>query len=275
MTNRLQYVLICYGDQLGYHHGAKYQILKSYDWYQQGEVCVVTDKPSLFEHYPVRVLTLDESRMHDWTLRGTNHFGVKLLGMKWAIDTATQSSKSMLLDTDMYWKSDPSTLAEKISNVRAVLYENEGHIFGSKNKSIKRYEEALAGVEVRYDIGKYEITSESEMWRSSIVAMEHSQRGVLDDAFALFKALSPLVKAHTIEQFALGETMRIQTLKIGTGKHLLENWSSTGKKNYVTPELATFFNTYGEHDFEQHLKNHTKIKIRRPLSIFLKQKLKW
>ena len=93
MINSLQHVVICYGDQLGYHHGAKYQILRGYlPWYQFGEVCVVTDKPELFKNYPVRLLHLNAEKLNDWSLGGNNHFGIKLKGLIWAMQTSESSA---------------------------------------------------------------------------------------------------------------------------------------------------------------------------------------
>ena len=83
---QIEYVIVCYGDNLGYHHGAKYQILSAYKhWYSNDNsiTCVVTDKPELFESYPCRLLELDSEKRHKCSLGGTQHFGIKLGGIAW------------------------------------------------------------------------------------------------------------------------------------------------------------------------------------------------
>lgn len=57
----IEHVIVCYGENLGYQQGAKYQILSAYkNWYSDSNasICVVTDKPHLFDSYPCRILEL-------------------------------------------------------------------------------------------------------------------------------------------------------------------------------------------------------------------------
>ena len=274
MQSSRNHVLICYGDQLGYYHGAKYQILRGYSWLEDQRICVVTDRPELFDGYPVTVLAIDQKQVNIWTLKGQNHFGIKLCGLKLAIDsTPNHIRKSILLDTDMFWIRDPSQIDQLINESSCALYQDEGHIKGSKNTSIRRYEEGLGAQRFVSDIWRYELSDESKMWGSAIIGIDHSNSGLLEKAFDLFKLLSPHVRAHTIEQFALAETLRAHKIKPLAAKRLVDHWSSIGKKNYATPLLAQFFATYGEHNFNAHLNRVNQIQIKRPLSVLLKQKI--
>lgn len=110
------------------------------------------------------------------------------------------------------------------------------------------------------------------MWGSAIIGIDHSKGHLLEEAFDLFRLLSPHIRAHTVEQFALAETLRAHEIKPIAAKNLVDHWSSIGKKNYVTPILAKFFSAYGEHNFNEHLDNVNQIQIKRPLSVFFKQK---
>ena len=269
-----QHVLICYGNKLGYYHGAKYQILRGYHWLKNYDIRVVTDRPDLFYGYPINLLRLDERQIHEWSLEGRNHFGIKLRGLHWAIESApAHIQKSVLLDTDMYWTKDPEKVQKLIGPHSSVLYQDEGPIFGSKDASIRRYSEGLSTQRIANDACQYELSALSRMWRSSIIGVDHSNGSVLTEAFELFRLLSPHVKAHTVEQFALGETLRNHQINLIEAKHLVGDWSSIGKKNYATPILAEFFKKFGELDFNTHLDNVHKIKIKRPISVFLKQKV--
>ena len=274
MQSRRNHVLICYGNQSGYYHGAKYQILRGYHWLKDQHVCVVTDRPELFDGYPVNVLALDQKQVNVWTLKGQNHFGIKLRGLQMAIASApTYIKRSILLDTDMFWARDPSQIEQLINTDSCALYQDEGHIKDSKNASIRRYEEGLGAQRFVSDVWRYELSDESKMWGSAIIGIDHSNSYLLEKAFDLFKLLSPHVKAHTIEQFALAETLRAHKIKPLAAKHLVDHWSSIGKKNYATPLLAQFFATYGEHNFNAHLNRVNQIQIKRPLSVLLKQKI--
>lgn len=274
MRNQTQHVLICYGGKLGYYHGAKYQILKNFCWYEHSSICVVTDNPELFKNYPVRIVLLNDVDMRHWSLEGENHFGIKINGLFEAIQTADPKiQKSILLDTDMFWKSNPEKIAAKINELSIVFYEDEGPVFGSADKSIQQYDKALRKRSINYGIGRYELTSRSHMWRSSLIGIHHSRKQLLPDAFELFSALNPLVTAHTIEQFALGETARLQGLQIESAKNSLDDWSSIGRKNYATPVLEEFFVENGETDFLRHLASFQAIKINRPFTTLLKQKI--
>ena len=273
MSLKRQHVLICYGEKSGYYHGAKYQILRGYNWLKNQRICVVTDRPQLFDGYPVNVLALGQKQIHEWTLEGQNHFGIKLCGLRLAIESAHHHiNKSILLDTDMFWIRDPLPMEQLISAHTCALYQDEGNIKGSKNASIRRYEEGLGTQRFVSDIWNYGLSDESKMWGSAIIGIEHSNSYLLEEAFDLFKLLSPHVKAHTVEQFALAETLRTNEIKPIAAKYFVDHWSSIGKKNYATPLLAEFFATYGEHNFNAHLDCVNQVKIKRPISVLLKQK---
>jgi len=278
MTNpkQVQHVLVCYGDSMGYHHGAKYQILSAYKkWYSRpvSTVTVVTDKPELFENYPVKLRVINEAEWKNWSLDGTQHFGVKLKGLSEVIKES-ECATTILLDTDMYWTSDPALLAGKVGKKKAVMYQNEGPIYGSKNRSIQKFEESLCRMELPMSEGIYHLSHESRMWGSAIVAASRDHIPALEKAYEIFKNLEPIVPAHTVEQFALSEAFRLSKINITAGKKLVDDWSSIGRKNYASPVLKEFFSKYGENNFSEHLENWQNIRIKRPLKTLINQKIK-
>ena len=270
----LQHVLVCYGNKLGYYHGAKYQILKNFQWFKHNAICVVTERPDLFEGYPVRVIELNDHQLEEWSLRGIDHFGIKLQGLRLAIDSCPpDTQRSLLLDTDMFWSRDPSLLATDISSNSIVLYQNEGKIIGSKNISIQRYQQALFDREVTYQTGKpYNLDFDSEMWGSATIGIHHENSQLLVDAFSLFEKISPIVDAHTVEQFALSEVSRIGGYCRKSAKKYIKDWSSIGRKDYATPILDEYFKNLGENDFAKHLATFRRIKIQRPFLTLIQQK---
>tara|TARA_Y200000002_G_scaffold267838_1_gene222697 strand:+ start:267 stop:983 length:717 start_codon:yes stop_codon:yes gene_type:complete len=233
---------------------------------------VVTDKPNLFKDYPVRTIQITEQNWQDWSLNGLQHFGIKLRALEQAMRT-TDAPVSMLLDTDTYWIRDPESLARMIRDGRAVMFCDEGAVKGTRNASIDRFNEGLASQSVEWGELNYQLSSQSRMLNSSIVGLHEKNIEILIEAFRLFGLVEPLVNAHTVEQFALGETLRINKIDVRFGSAYTRDWSSIGRKNYATPILKQFFEKYGENDFEKHLENFDSIAIRRPLKTLLKQKL--
>ena len=275
LMHEREHVVIAYGQELGYQHGAKFQILSAWKrWYSQPgiNVCVVTDKPNLFEGYPVRTIRITEQNWRDWSLNGLQHFGIKLRALEQSMRT-TDAPVSMLLDTDTYWIRNPESLARVIEDGRAVMFCDEGAVKGTRNTSIDRFNEGLANQSVAWGELNYQLSSQSRMLNSSIVGLHKKNIEILVEAFRLFKVLEPLVNAHTVEQFALAETLRVNKIEVKFGSAHTRDWSSIGRKNYATPILKQFFEKHGENDFEKHLENLDSIVIRRPLKTLLKQKL--
>ena len=148
----LQHVIVCYGPHLGYYHGAKLQILRNHHWMKTRPICVVTERPELFMGYPCKTIKITPAQSFAWSIDNTNHFGIKLQGLKAAIETADHCvQKSLLLDTDMFWRKDPYPLFDLIHPNSSIMYQNEGPILGSRNRSIQQYEQALFNNPIRYE----------------------------------------------------------------------------------------------------------------------------
>lgn len=269
-----EHVIVAYGTEAGYHHGAKYQILRAWDRiYSRPDrsVCVVTDKPDLFDGYPIRIVAISAEEKRDWSFNGLQHFGIKTQGFRKAIETGS-ANKFLLLDTDAYWRRDPQGLFNKLDKKNVVMFEDEGYVFGSRNSSIQRFEIGLRDRIIPLQGRHYRIRKNSKMMNSRIIGIEKSQISILERSFELFAKIEPLVDAHTVEQFTLGEICRIENITITLGKRYTGDWSSIGKKDYATPLLADFFAEYGMQPFEKQLKFVQEVKIERPLNVFLRQK---
>lgn len=275
LMQKREHVVVAYGQELGYQHGAKFQILSAWKrWYSQPgvSVCVVTDKPELFERYPIRTIKITEQNVRDWSLNGLQHFGIKLRALEHSMRT-TEAPVSVLLDTDTYWIRNPESLANGICDGRAIMFCDEGKISGTRNTSINRFNEGLANQSVEWGELNYELSPKSRMLNSSIVGLHKNNIEILVEAFQLFSVLEPLVNAHTVEQFALSETLRVNKFDVKFGSSYTRDWSSIGRKDYATPILKQFFERHGENDFEKHLANLDSLVIKRPLKTFVKQKL--
>lgn len=272
----VEFLIVCYGDNLGYHRGAKLQILQAYKkWFEprKAKICVVTDKPQLFENYPCRTLELTDSKQHDWSLGGIQHFGNKIKSLEWCMST-TKSEKVLLLDTDMNWKKDPFLLAKQITPSNILMYRSEGLVIGSKNTSIRRFHEGLMGREIEQSSGNiYRLSETSEMWASNVLGLHKSNLNLISIVYELFSKIEPLVDAHTVEQFSFSEVARMHGLERINSKRYTNSWSSIGKKTYVHTQLNSFFEAHGETNFEVHLKKWQDISTRRSVKVFINQKI--
>lgn len=270
----IRFVLVCYGDNLGYHHGAKYQILRGYSdgfYTSDSAISVVTDRPDLFEGYPIDLRTISQDEIRDWSFAGQCHFGIKNRALASVIKEKPES-KFILLDTDMYWKRNPAKLSNKMSERCVILYRDEGKIFGSRNRSIQQFETGLRDQVIAYSKGTYCLQEVSHMWGSAIIGLEKSGGHIFDIAYELIEKIYPLVDAHTVEQFALSESLRIAGMSASPVRQFASDWSSIGRKNYATDVLANFFAHFGETDFETHLTAVKRVRIRRPFLVLLNQK---
>jgi len=272
----IQFVLIAYGESQSYVESAKYQILRSWSWYKHHSVCVVTDKPDLFLKFPVRVLALNSNQRKLWSvpsLVGADHFGIKIKALRWAIESSP-CSRNLLLDVDMRWIRDPSMLRDLISRRSAIMYQDEGLIFNSKNQSNRRFEEALRGSKHQITSDGYAISQHSRMQGSAVIGLHREHLTILDESYDLFTALNPIVPAHTVEQFALSEALRLSKIHVFFAKKYTTHWSTSGKKMYADLVLSKFFANYCDKDFDQLVKLACGVRIDRPVRVLLKQKAK-
>lgn len=271
----IEYLVVAYGEQLGYCHGAKYQILRCWErWYSKPTSCVTvaTDRPKLFDGYPVNVVEISDSDIARWTSKGCLHFGVKLQALAAAL-LAKRARKLLLLDCDMFWVRNPIKLVNRIDRTNVLMYKDEGYVLGASNRSIQQFELGLAGVSISTGLGAYNLSRFSRMRGSACVGFCQHHDKLITVAIELFEKMSPMVKAHTVEQFALSETLRMSNISVHYANNYIQGWSTTGRKNYVTPVLADFFKLHGECDFKTHLREWSSINLKRPFSVLLKQKL--
>lgn len=271
----VEHILIAYGDKISYQNGAKYQILRNWNqWYSRpsSSVCVLTDHPELFRGYPVRLLTLTPEMKTSWSLNNLQHFGIKLKGFQYAMETSDHET-CILLDTDAYWAADPIGAANKIDHCSIVMHSDEGLVLKSRNVSIRRFEEGLHEQSIALNNNfSYRLSAESRMLNSRVLGMTQSNRNLLNFAYELFTQIEPLVDAHTVEQFSISEASRIKGLNVQFAKKLTSDWSSTGRKNYATPIINNFFDHRTSHSFTELVKDAGELDLRRTFKTLIRQK---
>ena len=274
--SKLEHILIAYGSNIAYQNGAKYQILKNWSkWYSRKDisVCVLTDRPELFDGYPIRILELTPEMKTKWSLNGLQHFGIKLRGIHHVMATSA-CNIGILLDTDAYWTQDPCNLLQKINKNTIVMHSDEGRVSKSRNLSIRRFEEGLLGKVLDLkNKSKYQLAPNSRMLNSRVLGISQDNLELLEFAYDLFTNIEPLVDAHTVEQYSVSEAARINGFTVQFAKGSVADWSSTGRKNYVSPIINEFFFGTNNRKFNELVNEAEKLNIKRTLKVLVNQKV--
>ena len=279
LTNKSErkFVLyIIYGEDESYYQGALFSFLTFKHWLSdenQVEFIVLTEKPEKFINYPIKTLLLTSKQKNEWSLNGAYHFRIKNRGMAFVMDELNldEFDKILFLDADTYFKCSPLPLFDLIQPYQALFYLNEGLIYGRKR--FYTYVENLEGKKIEIEGDFYELSENSSMWGSLMVGLTSNMRPTLDWADKLLVKFFDLVPAHTIEPFALSESL-LKNYKIAEGKNFVSLYSTSRKKEYANNMLSNFFNISKDLDIKKQIYLAQKVKIKRPLFTILKQRLK-
>jgi heptosyltransferase III len=278
LTNKSErkFVLyIIYGEDESYYQGALFSFLTFKYWLSdenQVEFIVLTEKPEKFTSYPIKTLLLTSEQKNEWSLNGAYHFRIKNRGMAFVMDelNLNEFDKILFLDADTYINCSPLPLFDLIQPYQALFYLNEGLIYGRKR--FYTYVENLEGKKIEIEGDFYELSENSSMWGSLMVGLTSNMRPTLDWADKLLVKFFDLVPSHTIEPFALSESL-LKNYKIAEGKDLVSLYSTSRKKEYANKVLSNFFNINKDLDLERQIYLAQKVKIKRPLFTILKQRL--
>jgi heptosyltransferase III len=276
-TPRQILLYIVYGDNQTYYDGAIFSFLTFSHWIKNSrnpiEIVVLTEKPELFNEYPVRTLLMTQEQKVDWSLDGLYHFRIKNRGLAYVIDELSlkEYDKVLFLDTDTYFHKSPITLFDLIKSNQALFYLNEGLIFERKRFHI--YVERLKGKKIQIDGKFYELSKQSALWGSLMVGITCSMRPSLDWADKLMLEFFKLVPAHTIEPFALSESL-LRKYSIVEGKNYVSLYSTSRKKEYCSMVMADFFNKYKTFSIKDQTLLAQKVNMKRPLFKIIMQRMK-
>ena len=273
-TERKILLYIIYGEDQGYYDGAIFSFLTFKYWENdsnKAEVVILTEKPDKFEDYPVNVLQITQEQMDSWSLGGRYHFRIKNRGMAFVIDqlNLNEIDKILFLDADTYFNKSPFKLFELINQNQALFYLNEGLIYNKKRFAV--YVDNLENKKIKIDNEIYQLSKSSSMWGSLMVGLMVNMRSTLDWSDKLLVELVDVVPAHTIEPFALSESL-LRRYKINEGKNYVSLYSTSRKKEYAKIVLSNFFKKNQSLTFEEKINLAQKVKLRRPFFIVLKQR---
>jgi heptosyltransferase-3 len=266
---------IVYGEDQTYYDGAIFSFLTFKNWVNDSdpiEVVVLTEKPELFSSYPVMVIPMNSDQKKEWSINGAYHFRIKNRGMAFVMDKLKlkEFDKILFFDTDTYFHKSPIQLFDLIQPNQALFYLNEGLIYNKKRFFV--YVQHLQGKKILIDKETYELSKKSALWGSLMVGINVKMRPSLDWADKLMLKFFDIVPSHTIEPFALSESL-LRKYKMAEGKKFVSLYSTSRKKEHATYILSNFFEKNKSLPIQNQIILAQKTKIKRSLFIILRQRL--
>ena len=156
--------------------------------------------------------------------------------------------KILFFDTDTYFHKTPIPLFDLIKPNQALFYLNEGLIYERKRFSI--YVKSLKDKKIKIDNEFYELSKKSALWGSLMIGISTNMRESLDWADKLMIQFFKFVPAHTIEPFALSESL-LRKYKIVEGKNFVSLYSTSRKKKHASKILSIFLKSNTALSFEE------------------------
>jgi len=105
-----------------------------------------------------------------------------------------------------------------------------------------------------------------------MVGIMPNMRHSLDWADKLMLKFFEIVPSHTIEPFALSESL-LMNYDLAEGKDFVSLYSTSRKKSHAKKILANFFKVYESLSFEDLVRLTQSTKIKRSIWIVLKQRI--
>jgi hypothetical protein len=265
---------IVYGENQGYYDGAKFSFLTFMNWIDSDskiEIVILTEKPDEFDNYPVQSILLSKKQKNEWSLNGKYHFRIKNRGLAHIINflKLDEEDKILFLDTDTYFMKSPLPLFDLIQPNQALFYLNEGLIYKRKRFSI--YVDSLEGKVIEIENVNYKLSKKSAMWGSLMIGIMPNMYPSLQWADKLLLKFIDIVPAHTIEPFALSESLLLK-YKIVEGKKLVNLYSTSRKKEYAVKILSQFFKNYSSILINNQIILAQKVQLKRSLFTIIKQR---
>jgi hypothetical protein len=265
---------IVYGNNQIYYDGAKFSFITFLNWIEKEnsiEIVVLTEKPEEFVGYPIKILKLSDKQIKSWSLNGSYHFRIKNRGLAYIMDSLElkNDDKILFFDTDTYFHKSPLKLFEYIQPNQALFYLNEGLIY--KRKRFKVYVESLEGKNIHIEGQTYKLSKGSELWGSLMIGIMPNMRPSLEWSDLLLVKFYELVPSHTIEPFALSESL-LKKYRLVEGKNFVSLYSTSRKREHAKNILSNFFERNIDVNIEKKIVLAQNVKIRRNLFIIFKQR---
>ena len=264
---------IVYGKDEGYFLGAKFSILSLLtNNTDELKIVVLTDNENYFQGLPVITLPLTQDEKDNWSLNNRYHFRIKNRGLNKIITDLNLSdeNKIIAIDTDTYFTQPIAPIFKAIDQENSTMFKNEGKIREKSRFNV--YKDALDGKHFTTpNKATYTLSMDAEMWGALLLGFQISNKHLLDKADDLMLCLLGVVDAHTIEQFALSESIKSEHNLVESKAYVL-NYSTSGKKRHALRIITKFFENYSQLTWIELAKKTKYLNLKRNLFSLLRSR---
>ncbi|TIT65178.1 MAG: hypothetical protein E5W90_18090 [Mesorhizobium sp.] len=250
---------IAFGSDELYARGALFSALRLLYYCPDARVMVLTDRPSIFDGYPIETIELTAERKAEMSFGNRYRFGIKAAGI---VDLLRRCERLFFMDTDMYPTGDISRCFRRTTALSSIMWRCEG-----RPKAPYR---ALEGKGL--SIGGHILTGDETMWASGVLGVHHNNIPALERAYAASERVSEIVRLHTPEQFCIGVALSQDGRTISRQQLPIRNYTTTGTKLHARRRIGVFFDLSGKLSVEQQVRQAAGYRVwRAPLDLLLQR----
>lgn len=241
---------VAFGQDEIFAFGALFSALRLLHYCPGAIIKVLTDRPHIFDGYPIETIGLTPERMAEMSFGGRYKFGIKAAGI---IELLSRSDRLFFMDTDVYPVGDISKCFDQISASQSIMWRREGRP--------KKTFRSLNGQGIALD--GHILTGNETMWSSAVLGIHHDNVSRLVHAYAAVEQVIGIVRAHTSEQFCTGIALSSDGRKIIRHQFPLHNYSTKGKKLFARQRITSFFDANSHLSVSQQIDNASKYRVSR------------
>ncbi|MCF4997677.1 hypothetical protein GIW70_08050 [Pseudomonas syringae] len=264
---RHQLLYLIYGNQDVYRREAKFSILTALSQAKTGErpvIRILTDRPQDYAGWPVETVLLDDATLIRWQGVHGYHHRRKACAIAAGLQLA---EKTLFVDTDTLFTSDPDTLFKHISPGQSVMDR-----FEYQWSDVYQRPEYL---KLGRDLSVHGVTPTNgfKLYNSGLCGVTDKDSALFDESIRLIDECTvDGFDIHTIEQIALSFAMRERRV-FEARKHVYHFFA---EKRFFHAMQAYFFSRHGE-TFSQRLVDlcHDVPRVKPFPSAWQRLKIKW
>lgn len=234
--NKLNFVFFNFGDKLENYSLCNLAILSAKKFAPESRIIIYTDKPHYFKWVDfVEINILTPELLTEWKGKHNFLWRVKIK----VIEDATQKYDGhvVYMDSDIFVKSNLTTLIEKLNQNYSFMHLNEGPLSLEKTPIKKKMFHILLGK----TINNIKFDENMEMWNAGIVALPNqSKLELITKALNLNDSLCDLIKENwLVEQFSLSMALRESQKLNPSSDFFIHYW---GNKSEWLNKIQIYFN---------------------------------
>ncbi|WP_027061933.1 hypothetical protein [Mesorhizobium loti] len=249
---------IAFGKDELYARGALFSALRLLHFVPKARISVLTDRPSVFDGYPIEAIELTTKQMTEMSFGDRYMFGIKAAGI---IALLQRCDRLFFMDTDIYPVGNISRCFGQISPSHSIMRKCEG---------AKAAYRAIA--DKGFLLGGQRLSGREPMWNSGVIGVDQSNLPALTDAYQAIEQMIGVVEAHTAEQFCIGVALSQHGRSISGHWLPLRNYNTRGRKLFARQRLEAFFERVNHLPVSQQIESAAKYRVwRAPLDLWMQR----